>query len=238
MTVLSSAMAITHRRPLAAVATLAPSPHRPLPDETTRAEQYAAAFGRAYDAYLVTEPGWEHFWSAERQGMVAAARQGRHWFSSGGLLAPAAHHEELLRQFVDHATDQGCTLTFFNICEDQLPLFRKCGFQATKWGEEAIVDLSKCTWSGRSYEWVRRQTNFCRRHGLEFLECRPGEFSGPQWARLTAELVDVSRMFLAGKPQSREMRFLQGTFDPRRLGNKRVFVARNRDFGRIEGFVA
>ena len=58
-------------------------------------------------------------------------------FSSGGLLAPAAHREELLRQFVGHAADHGYMLTFFNICEDQLPLFRKFGFQATKWGEEA-----------------------------------------------------------------------------------------------------
>src|SRR5208283_5040402 len=94
------------------------------------------------------------------------------------------------------------------------------------------------TWSGKRYEWVRRQTNYCRRHGLEFLECRPQDFSRAQWARLTAELAHVSSMFLAGKPQSREMRFLQGAFDPRRLGEKRVFVAQNRGSGRIEGFVA
>jgi len=238
MIMLSSAMAITDRRPLAAAATLAPSLHRPLADDTARAEHYALRFGRAYDAYLVTEPGWEHFWSAGRQGMIAVARQGRYLFSSGGLLAPAAHHEELLRQFVDHATSRGYALTFFNICEDQLPLFRKFGFQPTKWGEEAVVDLSQCTWCGKSYEWVRRQTNFCRRHGLEFSECRPEDFSGAQWARLTAELAQVSRSFLAGKPQSREMRFLQGSFDPQRLGQKRVFVAQDRDYGRIEGFVA
>ena len=205
MTVLSAAMAITERRPPAAT-TLAPSLHRPLADDAARAEQYALRFGRAYDAYLVTEPGWEHFWSAGRQGLIAAARQGRHLFSGGGLLAPAVHHEDLLRQFVDHATDQGYRLTFFNICEDQLPLFRKFGFQATKWGEEAIVDLPHRTWSGKSYEWVRRQSNFCRRHGLEFMECRPEDYGGPQWERLAAELAQVSTMFLAGKPQLREMR--------------------------------
>jgi phosphatidylglycerol lysyltransferase len=232
---LSPAMAITDLR---APAVLAPSLDWPLADDAARAEQYALRFGRAYDAYLVTEPGWEHFWSAGRQGLIAVARQGRYLFSSGGLLAPAAHQEELLRQLVEHAASQGYTLTFFNICEDQLPLFRKYGFQATKWGEEAVVDLPQCTWSGKSYEWVRRQTNFCRRRGLEFRECCPGDFSGAQWARLTAELAHVSSMFLAGKPQSREMRFLQGSFDPRRLGRKRVFIAQNCDNGRIEGFVA
>jgi len=235
MTILSPVTAIKSGTPLVATATRAPSLHRPPIDDAARAERYAARFGQAYDAYLVTEPGWEHFWSAGRQGMIALARQGRYLFSSGGLLAPAAHREDLLRQFVAHAAKQGATPTFFNICEEQLPLFRKFGFQATKWGEEAIVDLPQCTWSGRSYEWVRRQTNFCRRNGLDFLECRPDDVSEAQWARLMNELAQVSRMFLAGKPQSREMRFLQGSFDPHRLGHKRVFIARNRD--RIEGFV-
>ena len=47
--------------------------------------------GRSYDAYLVTEPGWEYFWSRGRRGVVAIARQGRYLFSSGGLLAPRRH---------------------------------------------------------------------------------------------------------------------------------------------------
>ena len=192
--------------------------------------------GQAYDAYLVTEPGWEHFWSAGRHGMVAVARQGRHLFSSGGLLAPPERQEDLLRQFVAYAAAGGYATTFFNICEDHLPLFRRFGFQATKWGEEAVIDLPQCRWSGKRYEWVRRQTNFCRRQGLECLECHPDEFSAAQWDGLAAELTEVSNLFLAGKPQLREMRFLQGGFDVRRLGRKRIFVARGD--GRIEGFLA
>ena len=238
MTVLSPGTAFTDHKALEATRSLAPSLHRPLADDAALAGHYAARFGVAYDAYLVTEPGWEYFWSARRQGLIAFARQGRNLFSGGGLLAPAAHRQELLRQFVDHAAHQGLTPTFFNVCEDQLPLFREFGFQATKWGEEAIVDLPPCSWTGKSFEWVRRQTNFCRRHGLDFLECRSGDFSTARWTRLMAELVQVSSMFLAGKPHSREMPFLQGSFDPRRLGQKRVFVARKRDGGRIEGFVA
>ena len=239
MTVLSSPMAISDRGPhLAAEATLAPSFRQPLPGDAALAGVYAARFGQTYDAYLVTEPGWEYFWSAGRRGLIAVARQGRYLFSSGGLLAPPAHRQDLLQQFVGYAAEHRCAPTFFNVCEDQLPLFRQCGFQATKWGEEAIVDLPQCTWSGKRYEWVRRQTNFCRRRGLDFLECCPEDFSEAQWARLMDELLLVSRMFLAGKPQSREMPFLQGAFDPCRLGQKRLFVAGNRDRGRIEGFIA
>ena len=236
MTMLPSAIAVPDCRPLAVPASQALRAFAAEGD--SRAEQHAFCFGRSYDSYLVTEAGWEHFWSSGRRGMIAVARQGRHLFCGGGLLAPAEHQEELLRQFVVHALDQGRTMTFLNICEGQLPLFRDCGFQATKWGEEAIVDLPDCDWSGKSYAWVRRQTNFCRRQGLEWFECHRDEHSATQWSRLAAELTQVSEAFLAGKPQSQEMRLLQAPFDPRRLGRKRLFAARRRPSGRIEGFLA
>ena len=221
MTAIPSEIAISAWRPLAE-----PLPRRPLrPAGVAPAEQQAYRFGRSYDSCLVTEHGWDHFWSSGRHGMVAMMRRGRHLFCGGGLLAPAEHQEELLRQFIAHAVGRGRTMTFFNIREEQLPLFRRLGFQATKWGEEAIVDLPPCEWAGKSYEWVRRQSNFCRRHGLEFFECRREEHSPGRWARLTDELSQVSRQFLQSKPQSHEMCFLQAAFDPWRPGRQRLFAA-------------
>jgi phosphatidylglycerol lysyltransferase len=209
------------------------------PSETDGLERYAFQFGRCYDAYLTTEPGWEAFWSRGRRGVVALIRQGRHLFSSGGLLAPEAERADLLAQFVESADEKGQVLTFFNIAEEQLPLFRRHGFQATKWGEEALVDLPGATWAGKSYQWVRRQSNFCRRQGLVVSECRPDAGRAAAWQALSAELSEVSQLFLDGKPQSGEMRFLEAGFDPARLGRKRVFAARaDGGAGRIEGFVA
>jgi phosphatidylglycerol lysyltransferase len=208
-------------------------------DETSRLEQYAFQFGRCYDAYLAAEPVWEPFWSKGCRGAVAMVRQGRHLFSSGGLLAPEAHRAELLAQLVEAADARQEVLTFFNIPEEQLPLFRRRGFQATKLGEEALVDLPECTWAGKSYEWVRRQSNFCRRHGLMVSECRPHAMTAAGWQALAGELLEVSGLFLNDKPQSGEVRFLQAGFDPARLGRKRVFAARaDGGAGRIEGFLA
>ena len=207
--------------------------------ETDRLEHYAFHFGRCYDAYLVAEPGWEPFWSRGGRGVVAVIRQGRYLFSSGGLLAAEADQAELLGQLVEAADAQRQVLTFFNIPEEQLPLFRAAGFQATKWGEEALVDLPDCTWSGKDYEWVRRQSNYCRRQGLAVAECRRADVTPTGWQALSGELSQVAALFLDGKPQSDEVRFLEAGFDPARLGRKRVFVAR-RDGGRgrIEGFLA
>ena len=86
-------------------------------------------------------------------------------------------------------------------------MFRDLGFQVTKWGEEAIVDLPHCNWSGRNFAWLRRQANDCARHGLDFFECRREDYNASQWAALAAELEQVSQAFLAGKPQSRELDF-------------------------------
>ena len=222
MTVLPSAIAISAPRLRAE-----PAPFSPIPrPEQVQAEEFAYRFGRTYDSYLVTETGWEHFWSAGQRGMIAVARRGRHQFCGGGLLAPAEHRPELLRQFVARTADLGRTATFLNIREAELPLFRDLGFQATKWGEEAIVDLPECSWSGKSFAWLRRQASYCARHGLDFFECRREEYTAAQWSTLAAELSQVSGAFLAGKPQSRKLGFLQAAFDPCRPGRKRLFIAR------------
>jgi len=202
-------------------------------------EDYAFRYGRTYDSYLTTEPGWEYFWSRDRRGVVAVVPKGRYLHVSGGLLAPSEHKELLLAELVEHAVARRLVLTFFNIPEDELPLFRRFGFQATKWGEEALVDLPSCTWSGREYEWVRRQSNFCRRHGLVFSECRREDASAGQWKALLTELTEISALFLAVKPQAAEIPLLEGNFDPRHLGRKRIFIARAEGgTGRIEGFLA
>jgi phosphatidylglycerol lysyltransferase len=131
------------------------------------------------------------------------------------------------------------SLSFYNIVPDDVPSFLKFGFQRTKWGEEAIVDLEGCTWAGKPYEWVRRQTNYCRRHGLTATECRREEMTSETWQRLMAELCHLAAAPLADKPQAAEIRFLDGQFDPNNLGRKRIFVARNPHQGdRVEAFIA
>jgi phosphatidylglycerol lysyltransferase len=204
-----------------------------------RLEQFAFRFGQGYDAYFVTEPGWEQFWSRDCRGAVAMMRSGRSLFVSGGLLASDDRKETLLAEFVEYAADQRLVPIFLNIADDDLPLFRRFGFQATKWGEEALVDLDRCTWSGGAYQWVRRQSNYCNRRGLIVQECRTERMSPDDWDKTLVELSEISDGFLAGKPQAAEIRLLESNFDPRQVGRKRIFLARaDRGRGRIEGFLA
>jgi phosphatidylglycerol lysyltransferase len=207
-------------------------------DGATRLEEFAYRYGRYYDSYLAIEPGRECFWSEDMTGVVTYARSGRYLQISGGLLAADEHKEALLGELVDYASKQHLVLSFYNIADEELPYFRKFGFQVTKWGEEAIVDLESCTWQGNAFQWLRRQTNYCLRKHLVLSECKRELLSEDEWERVAAELALVSAAPLETKPQAEEMKFLEGTFDPENLGRKRVFIARDRQgAGRIEGFL-
>lgn len=195
-------------------------------------------FGRNYDSYLATDAGREIFRSRDGQGVVSLARVGRYLHAGGGLIGPDEQREPLLAEMVGQTNRRGECLSFFNVAEDDLPLFRRHGFQATKLGEEAVIDLDDWQCRGKAFEWLRRQTNHCRRQGLRMVECVRAEMSPRQWQRLMAELSEMSAAFLDRKPQAAELHFLDGTFDPRRIGRRRIFAARTEQgAGRIESFL-
>ena len=201
-------------------------------------ESLAFRWGCCYDSYLAIEPGREYFWSASGRGALAYVRRGKYLHASGGLLADDEDKEPLLAELLAYAASRRLVVNFYNVTPDDLPLFRSYGFQITKWGEEAVVHLGHCTWEGKAYEWVRRQSNYCQRQGLVFTECAASETTAEAWAELMGQLCEVYPAPLATKPQTAEVRFLEGNFDPTCLGRKRIFVARSEEgAGRIEGFL-
>ncbi len=206
--------------------------------DAARLEALAFCYGATYDSYLATEPDRQIFWSGDGQGAMAYVRDGRYVHAAGGLLAAPADRRALLNDLVDWADHQQLVLSLYNLIDEDIPLVRVAGFQVTKWGEEALVDLRSCSWSGNAFQWVRRQSSFCRRHGLVVRECRPAQMPDAEWATLAAELEEVSRAFLIGKPQRNLIRFLEGRFDRAHLGRRRLFVAVADDGGgRVEGFL-
>lgn len=201
-------------------------------------EEFVFRHGQYFDSYLATEPGRWSFWSRNRRGMISYVQRGRYVLAGGGLFAPEDHREELLGEFVEATSQRKLQVAFYNICDEALPLFRKFGFQVTKWGEEPIVDLGSCTWGGKSYEWVRRQTNFCLRNGVAAFEVQPDRLEPDQWSRTLAELHEVSAESLSHKVQAAPMKFFEGQIENHELGLRRLFIARGTyGAGRIEGFV-
>jgi phosphatidylglycerol lysyltransferase len=200
-------------------------------------EDLAFRYGRSYESYLVTEPDRECFWLPHGHGAVAFLRRGRYLHVGGGLLAAESDRRALLESFVDWARQCNLRILFYNLAPDELPLFRQMGFQATKWGEEPTLDLANLTWGGRQFEWVRRQTNYALRNGLEFSECRPESLRTDEWERVAREVDAVATGTIAERPQVGDIGFLNGRFDASCLGRRRLFLARNARVGRIDGFL-
>ena len=206
--------------------------------DSSQLEALAYRHGASYDSYLATEPDRHVFWASTRSAAVAYARDHRYVHVAGGLLAAESDKSDLLTDIVAWADRERLVLSFYNLTDSDVSLVRQFGFQVTKWGEEALVDLSECDWLGKPYEWVRRQTNFCRRQHIMALPCDPAGMSAGQWERIVAELTEISQAMLVTKPQRDEIRFLEGRFDAAHLGRRRLFIARSDNgAGRIEGFL-
>lgn len=198
-------------------------------------ESFAFQFGRSYDSYLSTNPGRQRFWAKSGRGVVVYAPVGKYLNVVGGLLADADEKESLLAEFVEYAHQRRLYISFYNIADDEVLLFRRFGFQVTKWGEDALIDLRQHTWQGKAHAWVRRQSNYCLRRGISFSECFPNQLTTTEWNDIARELEEISASRLTTKPQVSEMNFLDGRFEPQHLGRKRLFIARSATS--IEGFL-
>lgn len=202
-------------------------------DAIARLESLAYRHGRSYDSYLVMDLDRRYFWSSGRAAVLGFVVRGSYAVVIGGLIGPDETREPLLAAFMAYCKAGGLTACFGLVHEEDLPLFDRSGFQSTKIGEDALVDLRDCEWRGKAYEWVRRQTNYCRRHNLVCRELRGDGSDGRM-----AELAGISERFLDATPHGRTMRYFVGRFDPVLLRRRRVFAAiAEGGAGRAEGFV-
>lgn len=196
-------------------------------------EDMAYRYGRSYDSYLVMELDRKYFWSSGGRAVLGFVMQGVHAVVIGGLIGPDAAIEILLTEFMDHCRRHGLTACFGLVPEHDLPLFDRYGFQSTKIGEDALIDLRQCTWQGKDYEWVRRQTNYCQRQGLV---CQ--EITASHGHHHISELSDISEQFLDRTPHGHTIRYFVSRFNPERLYRRRMFAAiADNGAGRVEGFV-
>jgi phosphatidylglycerol lysyltransferase len=205
-------------------------------DAAALAEEYAFTYGRCFDSYQITEHNREYFFSSGRRGVVGFVRDGRYVHVLGGLLAEEDDRDPLLGEFVRFAQSRDFHVSVFNVCDDDHAVFRKHGFQLTKWGEEPLIHLPDTTWRGKKYEWLRRQENFCRRHDLTMREVTETMARNEDGDPTIAELLEISEAHIENTTHGKEMRVLVSEFDPPRLGRRRIFVAESPT--RIEAYIS
>lgn len=198
----------------------------------------AFLYGAVYDSYLAAEKNRREFWSSDRSGVLSFVRIGRHVKVGGGLLAPPEARSQLLGEFLALCRREKWTASFFTITPADVELFRFHGCEVAKWGEDPLVDLADWNCRGKDFEWLRRQENYCRRHGVLCIEWDPRSASTAERRATFAEIEAVSQEWLEAKPQARPLDFFNGEPNPKSFAGRRIFLARaDEGRGRLEAFV-
>ena len=210
----------------------------PIDRSFERLERFARVYGGSYDSYIATDTqGKEYFWSSDGKGVLCTVPKGRYVFVYGGILAPPETRRALVTEFLADCKRKRMTPSFFNAGLEDVQLLDDFGFRATKFGEEPIVELDNCTWRGKDYEWVRRQTNYCLRNNLQFEEVRRDDMTAAAWDALMNEMDVISAHFLEEKPHASRMQNIVSRFCRTLIFGQRIFVARNTELNRVEAFV-
>jgi phosphatidylglycerol lysyltransferase len=202
--------------------------------EKKQLELLAYSYGLApesYDLATSTESVWR---TTCHNAAMSLFPDGKYWHIPGGIISSDGTKQSIIHQLKQQAIKHKKLVAVYSVLQEDLPYYINAGFVVNKFGEEPIVNLSGLTWGGKDFEWVRRQTNYCERQGLEFLEItNPAELN-----QLSTELMQILHEDLQDRIYSRPLKLLEGIFNPTLFFRKRLFIARQKSTQRIEGFVA
>ncbi|MCG6157455.1 bifunctional lysylphosphatidylglycerol flippase/synthetase MprF [Rubinisphaera margarita] len=188
-------------------------------------ERTAFAHSPYPDSYLTTEPEYRQFWNESRTGYIGYLQDRKYLHLIGGLIAPDNEREELLRQFTEYVDQNRYLASFFNIAEADRPLFQKYGYEATKFGENATIDLKGHSWGGKPYSWIRRQVSFVQRQGIVAREIGLEQLSEQDRHDAFARLQRMNEEQLSERVLPHEIGLLEGRLYPDHFYRRRLFVA-------------
>jgi lysylphosphatidylglycerol synthetase-like protein (DUF2156 family) len=202
-----------------------------------KVESLSYAYGATYDSYLINDGNRSHFFTQDREALLGYIRDAGCVHVIGGLLAKDAEGKAgLLRDFLAALPAWGVSEALFhNILEEDLPLFRHWGMEATKCGEEAVIDLREADWTGSGHSWVRRQENYCRRIGLRAEELVLGARDSPDGTHVFRELECISSGHIKRTTAGKEFGYFAGRLNLKNPKRRRVFMAKSAR--RIEAFI-
>lgn len=200
-------------------------------------ERLAFDYGESPESYLAVEPERYCILSPDHTAALSVIPAGRFLHCSGGILAAPENRSQFVRQLSDWAKKNKRVVACYSIGEQDRPHFEAANWEVSKFGEDTLLDLDTLKWSGKPYEWVRRQSNFCQRMGLVAREIHPEKLDKETWTKLKGELFEVLRDDLKDRFYDREINLLVGKLQPDNLLRRRLFVAENSQTERIEAFI-
>ena len=164
-----------------------------------------------------------------RSAFVMYGVTGRRWVALGDPVGPPAEAPALIRQFYQTCIERGARPTFYEVRDENLPLYTDLGLHALKVAEEGRVALSSFSLAGPERRNLRNAVRKAEKEGCKFEWVLAADVPA-----LLSELRTVSDAWLSSK-HTREKRFSIGCFDEDYLKDFSVGLVRQN--GQIIAFV-
>lgn len=181
----------------------------PTDDDQARMAKALEVAGASRPEAILGYLGDKRFlFSDSGMSFIAYAATSTMLVSMGGPTGDRSEFEGLIKSFVDMADEKGVSPVLYAVAPETLPELLEQSFKVQKIGENAILDLSTFTLSGRKREAMRRgRRKLAERQGATFELSLP-----PHKPELLERLKPISDAWLAdvgGKEKS----FSLGKFD-------------------------
>lgn len=183
-------------------------------------------------SYVAVEKDKKYFFSNITDGVIAYVIAGGVAVCAGDPICRKEDAAILLGQFITYCTQNDLDICFCQTTEVFLNSFKSMGFGITKYGDEAMFDLSAYTISGGKAAKLRQAINNANREGIQVIEYKPLE---KRDRKLESKIMAVSREWLTIK-KSGELSFMLGSIGLDEPMDRRYFAAMDKE-QEVQGFV-
>ena len=177
------------------------------PRECDLAKQLVEKYDHSSLGYFKYSPDKSFFFSPSRSSVVAYRVGANYAVALGDPVDAENEMKSVIGQFREFCKRNDWGVGFYGTTPDYLPAYEELGFRKLKLGDEAIVDVTQFTLSGKQHKTLRYSYHKLEESGLRFVRYDP-----PISDELYSKIRQVSNEWLQ-IPGRRERRFSLGTFE-------------------------
>lgn len=195
--------------------------------DLTICEQIIHEHGGNYLTHLIYSGDKDYFVHDNESAFLMYRYKSNALVVLGDPVGDASSFESLLEAFYEYAEYYGYDIIFYQVSDRFMPLYHNFGNQFFKLGEEAIIDLTTFTTSGKKRRGFRATLNKFDDLNINFEVIEP-----PFSKEMIETLQHVSDQWLDGR---NEMHFSVGQFSEAYLSKAPIGIMRNEE-GKIIAF--
>lgn len=196
-------------------------------EDLSQCQSIIETYGGNYLSHLIYSGDKDIFMHENEQAFLMYRYKSNALVVLGDPIGDTASFQSLLIEFYNYAEKLGYDIIFYQVSDRFMPLYHNFGNQFFKLGEEAIIDLTQFTTSGKKCRGFRATLNKFSDLNIQFEIVEP-----PFSKELFNELKEVSDQWLDGRS---EMHFSVGQFTEDYLKEAPIGIMKNEE-GKIIAF--